>query len=186
MTTTAPADQAPPLTPYKWKDKPELTVTVTGTPAAQGSKAYKGHRTNKTTGKRTPVLVEQSRRVTPWRNRVSQAAANALVVKHALRYGGRPVGRPGPLRGPIRVDVVFTMHKPVGAPKRRRTYPAVSPDLDKIQRATFDALTDAKVWEDDGRVIQVTAIKAYPGEHPDALAVPGARIRIYTLPGDIA
>ena len=182
MTLTVP-DPAPVLAPYEWEKEPALVITVTGLPAAQGSKAYKGHRTDRATGRRKPILVEQSKRVTPWRNRVTQAAVNALFVKHALRYGGRPAGRPEPLRGPIRIDVVFTMHKPVGAPKRRRTYPAVSPDLDKIQRATFDALTDAKAWEDDGRVIQVTTIKAYPGEHPDALPEPGAIIRLYTLPG---
>jgi hypothetical protein len=179
---TAP-ETSPPATAYQWETKPTLTITVTGLPAAQGSKAYKGHRTNRATGKRTPILVEQSKRVTPWRNRVSQAAANALIAAHVKRYGGLPALRPMPLRGAIRVDVVFTMRKPVSAPKRRRTYPAVSPDLDKIQRATFDALTDAKVWEDDGRVIQVTAIKAYPGEHPEALSEPGAIIRLYTLPG---
>ncbi len=181
MTMTAPEQTLPA---YEWEERPALTFTVTGTPASQGSKAYKGHRTSRTTGKRMPVLVEQSKRVTPWRNRVSQAAANALIAKHYLRYGGAPTLRPDPLRGAIRIDVVFTMRKPVNAPKRRRTYPAVSPDLDKIQRATFDALTDAKIWEDDGRVIQVTAIKAYPGEHPEALPEPGAIIRLYTLPGD--
>lgn len=170
-------------TAYIWPDTPNLTITVYGLPAAQGSKAYKGHRTNKTTGKRLPILVEQSKRVTPWRNRVTQAAATALIIKHAQQYGGRPAIRPYPLRGPIRVDVVFTMKKPIRAPKQRRTYPSVSPDLDKIQRATFDALTDAKVWEDDGRVIQITATKAYPGEHPEALPEPGAIIRLYTLPG---
>ena len=180
MTLTAPD---PTTTHYTWPEAPDLTIKVHGIPAAQGSKAYKGHRTNRATGKRMPVLVEQSKRVTPWRNRVTKAAADALIVKHALRYGGRPAGQPQPLRGPIRIDVVFTMKKPIAAPKRRRTYPAVSPDLDKIQRATFDALTDAKVWEDDGRVIQITAVKAYPLEHPDALAEPGAIIRLYTLPG---
>jgi Holliday junction resolvase RusA-like endonuclease len=181
VTTTAPAPTT--LTAYKWEDQPALTITVTGLPAAQGSKAYKGHRTDRVTGRRKPILVEQSKRVTPWRNKVSQAAVQALIDDYTDRYDEPPRGRPAPLSGAIRIDVVFTMHKPVNAPKRRRTYPAVSPDLDKIQRATFDALTDAKVWEDDGRVIQVTATKAYPNEHPDALAEPGAIIRLYTLPG---
>lgn len=183
MTLTVPP--ASTALSYEWDDQPALTITVTGTPAAQGSKAYKGHRTDRATGRRMPVLVEQSKRVKPWRNRVTDAAARALVVKHAMRYG-RPAGQPEPLRGPIRVDVVFTVKKPNNAPKRRRTYPAVSPDLDKIQRATFDALTDAKVWEDDGRVIQVNAVEAYPLEHPGALPEPGAIIRLYTLPGALS
>lgn len=184
MTITDPAPVA--LTPYQWAENPALTITVVGKPAAQGSKAYKGHRTDRATGRRKPILVEQSKNVTPWRNRVTQAAAQALIDDYTDRHDESPRGRPAPLAGPIRIDVVFTMHKPLSAPKRRRTYPAVSPDLDKIQRATFDALTDAKVWEDDGRVIQVTAIKTYPGGHPDALDQPGAVIHLYTLPGDPA
>ena len=185
MTTIIPETYTPTAA-YEWEKEPALTITVNGLPAAQGSKAYKGHRTDRATGRRKPILVEQSKRVTPWRNRVSQAAAQALIDDYTDRHDEPPRGLPDPLRGPIRVDVVFTMHKPVNALKRRRTYPAVSPDLDKIQRATFDALTDAKVWEDDGRVIQVTAIKAYPNEHPDALAETGAVIRLYTLPGALA
>lgn len=181
MTTTAP--ETPLTGPYLWTPEPALTITAYGHPAAQGSKAYKGHRTSKTTGRRVAVLVEQSKRVTPWRNRVTEAATNALTVKHALRYGGRPADRPRPLTGPIRADITFTTHKPTSAPKRRRTYPAVSPDLDKILRATFDALTDAHAWEDDGRVIQINTIQCYPGEHPDALPEPGAIIRLYTLTG---
>lgn len=179
MTLTAPELTSA----YLWEPSPALTITVHGLPAAQGSKAYKGHHTSKTTGRRVAVLVEQSKRVAPWRNRVTQAAVDALTVKHARRYGGRPAGQPEPLRGPIRADIAFTMHKPTSAPRRRRTYPAVSPDLDKILRSTFDALTDAKAWEDDGRVIQINTVQCYPGEHPEALDQPGAIIRLYTLTG---
>lgn len=152
---------------YPWNPAPSLTVTAYGLPAAQGSKAYKGHRTSKTTGRKVAVLVEQSKRVKPWRAVVTAAAKKAIAV--------------GPLAGPIRVDVIFTMKKPGNAPKRTRTYPAVSPDQDKVLRSTFDALTEARAWEDDGRVIEIHAVQCYPGEHPDALDQPGAIIRLYTL-----
>lgn len=182
MTITAP-DPNPTSFAYTWEEKAALTITVTGMPAAQGSKAYKGHRTNRATGKRLPVLVEQSKRVTPWRNRVTQAAAKALIDDYTDRHDEPPRGLPAPLSGAIRVHVVFTMHKPVNAPKRRRTYPAVSPDLDKLERSTYDAITAAQAWEDDGRVIESHSRKVYPGEHPDSLAQPGALIRLYTLTG---
>ena len=35
------------------------------------------------------------------------------------------------------------------------------PDLDKLIRSTFDALTTANVWEDDARVVAVEALKVY-------------------------
>lgn len=174
----------PYLDPYPWAPEPALTVTVHGLPAAQGSKAYKGHRTNKATGHRTAILAEQSKRVKPWRQAVTDATTRALTVKHVMEHGGLPVGGTTPLTGPIRIDVAFTMKKPTAAPKRTRTYPAVSPDHDKVLRSTFDALTTARAWEDDGRVIEIHTTKAYPGEHPDALDQPGAIIRLYTLTGD--
>ena len=36
---------------------------------------------------------------------------------------------------------------------------AVKPDLDKLCRATFDAISDSGYWRDDSRVIQLTATK---------------------------
>lgn len=179
MTLTTPDTTSA----YPWDTRPALTITAYGLPAAQGSKAYKGHRTDKATGRSLPVLVEQSKRVKPWRSVVEKAASIALTAQHIRRYGGHPGGPPAPLRGPIRIDVVFTMKKPVTAPKRTRTYPAVSPDHDKVLRSTFDALTKARVWEDDGRVIEIHTAQCYPGEHPEALPEPGAIIRLYTLTG---
>jgi Holliday junction resolvase RusA-like endonuclease len=53
--------------------------------------------------------------------------------------------------------------------------------VDKLERATYDALTQALAWEDDGRVLENHSVKAYPGEHSHALDKPGVVIRLYTL-----
>lgn len=150
-----------------------LTVVVHGRPAPQGSKAYKGHRTNAATGRRTAVLVEQSKRVKPWRHLVTNAAMNAML-DHRLDY---------PLDGPLEADIVFTVLKPASAPKRKRTWPTTrhSGDVDKLIRSTFDGIADAAAVADDSRIIRVTATKTFPSEHPDALDQPGAIIRLYTL-----
>lgn len=150
---------------------PALTVTVTGhRPAPQGSKRHVGH------GR----LIEQSKRVTPWREAVHDAAVAAMTVRHIQTYGGMPAARPRPLDGPLRIEVVFTVRKPASAPKRRRTWPTTrdSGDIDKLLRSTFDALTTGGAIADDSRVIEVTARKAFPGEDVDALDEPGAIIRI--------
>ena len=151
-----------------------LTIVVNGRPAPQGSKAYKGHRTNAATGRRTAVLVEQSKRVKPWRALVTAATV------HAITYGG---ARYAPLDGPLEAEIVFTVLKPASAPKRRRTWPTTrhSGDVDKLIRSTFDGIADGGGVVDDSRIIRVTATKTFPGEHPDALAQPGAIIRLYTL-----
>lgn len=143
---------------------PILTVVVAGLPAAQGSKRHVGN------GR----LIEQSKAVKPWRKNVRTAAEEAFT--------GALLG--DPLAGPLGVDITFTVRKPVSAPKRRRTWPAVRPDLDKMLRSTFDALTEARIWGDDGQVVEVSGRKVYPTEHELALTAPGALIRVWQIGDD--
>ncbi|MFF2731846.1 RusA family crossover junction endodeoxyribonuclease [Streptomyces sp. NPDC058008] len=163
-----------------------LTIVVHGRPAPQGSKRYAGHRLNAASGRVSAVLVEQSKRVKPWRALVTAATANAMTAAHIKQYGGYPLGGVQPLDGPLEADIVFTVLKPASAPKRKRTWPTTrhSGDVDKLIRSTFDGIADGGGVVDDSRIIRVTATKAFPGEHPDALDQPGAIIRLYTLTGD--
>ncbi len=155
-----------------------LTIVVHGRPAPQGSKAYKGHRTNAATGRRTAVLVEQSKRVKPWRALVTRASMDTMLDTRLT----------DPLDGPLEAEVIFTVRKPASAPKRRRTWPNTrdSGDIDKLIRSTFDGIADAEAIADDSRIIRVTATKTFPNEHPEALSEPGAVIRLYTLPGALS
>lgn len=152
-----------------------LTIVVHGRPAPQGSKKYAGHRLNAASGRISAVLVEQSKRVKPWRALVTAATTEAIGDTKALPFP--------PLDGPLEADIVFTVLKPTSAPKRKRTWPITrhSGDVDKLIRSTFDGIADAQAVADDSRIIRVTATKAFPGEHPDALDQPGAIIRLYTL-----
>ncbi|MFE9461644.1 RusA family crossover junction endodeoxyribonuclease [Streptomyces californicus] len=160
-----------------------LTIVVHGRPAPQGSKKYAGHRRNAASGRMSAVLVEQSKRVKPWRHLVTTATTNAMTAAHIKQYGGYPMGGVQPLDGPLEAEIVFTVLKPASAPKRRRTWPTTrhSGDVDKLIRSTFDGIADAGAVTDDSRIIRVTATKTFPGEHPDALDQPGATIRLYTL-----
>lgn len=136
-----------------------IELRVIGMPGPQGSKAFKGFRGGHA------ILLEQSAKVKPWREAVVWAA----------RQDGRKVA------GAVTCALFFTMPKPKSAPKRRITYPDRNPDLDKLCRSTFDALTSAGTIEDDARIVQLTACKIYPSEHPLALDVPGVVIRISGL-----
>lgn len=131
-----------------------IEFDVYGLPAPQGSKRHVG-------GGR---MIESSKKVAPWREDVRHAAERAKSE--------------APLDGPLRMHVCFTLPKPVSAPKTRRTYPHRKPDIDKLLRSTLDAITSSGLWRDDAQVIAVTAVKAFPNEHSDALAAPGARIHI--------
>ncbi|TMR99552.1 RusA family crossover junction endodeoxyribonuclease [Nonomuraea basaltis] len=153
--------------------QPLITITVVGQPAPQGSKRPLGK------GR----MVEQVEGVHPWRQDVKQAAIDAMT------------NGPLALDGPLVAEMVFTMRdKPVSKPtwwptgirwsKLMWWRPASAPDLSKLVRSTEDALTQARVWKDDARVVEYRRVaKVFvdqPGE-PDALSRPGAVIRIWPV-----
>lgn len=160
-----------------------LTITVHGTPGPQGSKKAVGVRRTKNGGT-TPVMVESSKKVKPWRQDVTAAALQAIADVPGWK----------PLDGPLVASVVFTMRQqptsrpgwwPVGLPwsKTLLWRPATMPDLSKLLRATEDALT-GPVWRDDARVVEYVRLAKYYVGHPaaDVLADgPGAVIRVWPL-----
>lgn len=174
---TAPTKLEVPAAATVAGPRPDLEFTVTDhRPAPQGSKRHVGQ------GR----LLEQSKRVAPWRVAVDQAARAAMTTRHVLKYGGRPApgAEPEALDGPLSLEVVFTVRKPASAPKRRVTWPTTrdSGDIDKLLRSTFDALTTAGAIADDSRIVEVVSRKVFPGEGLDALETPGAVIRVWQLP----
>lgn len=142
-----------------------MIIIAYGIPGPQGSKKFVG--LAKTTGR--GILVESSKKVAPWRQQVKAAAA--------LVRDGRP-----PLDGNLVVRMTFTLPKPKSAPKRRRTYPNVYPDVSKLARSTEDALVQAGLIRDDARIVGYDKLwKSYPNEDVDALEAPGVRIEIRLL-----
>jgi Holliday junction resolvase RusA-like endonuclease len=135
-----------------------IEIRVIGLPAPQGSKRHVGH----------GVMIESSKNVKPWREAVKYAAFEA--------FGAGRYPHEERIVGPVEAVMIFTMPRPKSAKKGARA--DKRPDLSKLVRSTEDALTDAGVWEDDARVVTCWARKVFPGEHPDALDVPGAVIRI--------
>lgn len=140
-----------------------IEIKVFGLPGPQGSKRFVG-----TSKAGRGILIESSARVKPWRDAVKAAALEAM---------GGEAGQG--IQGALVVEMIFTLPKPASAPKTRRTVPDRKPDLSKLVRSTEDALTEIGAWEDDARVVRCTASKVYPNQGKDALAVPGAVIRIF-------
>ena len=111
-----------------------VTFRVGGTPRPQGSKRHVG-------GGR---LVESSKGLKSWRPAVTVAATVAM--------GGR-----APFEGPVQCDVTFWMP----APKRlTRRFPTVRPDIDKLERAIYDAMSGV-VYVDDSQIIRHVVRKLY-------------------------
>lgn len=134
----------------------ELVFEVIGDPAPQGSKAFKGMCGGHA------VLVEQSKKVKPWRE----------AVIWAVREGPRVT-----MDGPIHVAIDFYFRRPKSAPKSRQ-WPDRKPDLDKLVRSTLDALVMGGAIADDARVVCIDAWKFYCGCGEYAFDVPGAKILV--------
>lgn len=57
---------------------------------------------------------------------------------------------------PLSVSIVFRMR----APKKRHAAPMTRPDIDKLARATLDAM-HGSVFDDDSRVVELALVKVY-------------------------
>ena len=114
-----------------------LVITVTGRPAPQGSKRLGEH----------GQMLEQSRYLPAWRSAVVRDTYRAY-----RDLGIGPEGLPVFAEGPLVVSIEFYL-SPAQLTLGRIDGP---PDLDKLCRSTWDALTHARMWTDDGQVAEVT------------------------------
>lgn len=146
-----------------------MRVFVPGTPAPQGSKRHVGR----------GVMVESSKRVGPWRERVALVVSNAWTDE---------LGEPMPpiLAGvPVVLKIRFLFRRPrghfgtgrnadvlkTGAPR----LPATRPDVDKLVRAVLDGMTGV-VLADDAQVAALHAGKEYTAG-PEGASIEWAPIR---------
>lgn len=167
-----------------------LIIVVPGhRPAPQGSKKRVGN----------GQMKDDCARLEPWRDAVKTAAIKAWGCPYAEMRGqhehlhGPKNPRtccPPPLDGPLAVAVTFTCRQSQKDARRasrgEATWPTTtdSGDVDKLQRAAFDAITFSGCWADDARVVEVHAYKVHPGQGADSLAEPGAVIQIWKLTGE--
>jgi crossover junction endodeoxyribonuclease RusA len=118
-------------------------IWVPGVPAPQGSKRHVGN----------GILVESSKKVGPWRERVG-----LVFAEHYSE----------PTRGPVRCNIDFIFVRPSshlrtnGEPRSSAPpYPGRRDgDLDKLVRAVLDAVTGI-VFVDDTQVVSFVASKKY-------------------------
>ena len=118
-----------------------LTFTVSGFPRAQGSMiaSVRGGRA---------FMRPASNKMLPWRKEVTRCAVAALTCDAPMF--GKHV--------PVRMMLEFTFTRPPSA--KKRVFPVVAPDLDKLTRLCGDALTNV-VYVDDAQVVEIVCSKVY-------------------------
>jgi Holliday junction resolvase RusA-like endonuclease len=134
-----------------------VTFFVAGIPQPQGSKTafvVKG---------RAVVVDKNPKLLKPWRAEITRVAGAS--------WADRPQ-----LVDAVRVDLIFVM--PRGKTVTRR-FPSVKPDVDKLERAVLDGITDARVvWRDDAQVVRVVKEQVYGG-------VPGVHVTVQEMSVDV-
>jgi Holliday junction resolvase RusA-like endonuclease len=129
----------------------EVSLSVTGNPASQGSHAIMYGR----------IVQVNSSKHKAWRKAIVQEAIATLPDDWQ------------PIDEPCELIVNFYLPKPKTVD---RQLPSVSPDLDKLIRAVGDSLTDSGVVTDDSRIVRISARKLYAEG-----IQPGASIQVKTL-----
>ena len=129
----------------------EVSLSVTGNPASQGSHAIMYGR----------IVQVNSSKHKAWRKAIVQEAIATLP------HDWQPIDEP------CELIVNFYLPKPKTVD---RQLPSVSPDLDKLIRAVGDSLTDSGVVIDDSRIVRISARKLYAEG-----IQPGATIQVKTL-----
>lgn len=109
-----------------------IAFTVDGTPATKGS--YRAYTVKRKDGRTGARVDHDNKRYRPWAARVGWIAR--------LVMAGRP-----PIAGPVRVDLTFRIARP-----KRTKLSAPRPDGDKMERATWDAMSGV-VFVDDSQVV---------------------------------
>lgn len=151
-----------------------VTFTVRGTPFPQGSKKampiYRKVGGKRVFTGRVAMVDDNKQGLAAWRTPVTLRCRQAM-------------SRRAPLDGPVRVDIVFYLKRPAGHYGTGRNagilkpsaplFPSVKPDLDKLERATMDALTAGGAFTDDARVVALSSTKVYADAHD-----PGATITV--------
>lgn len=105
-------------------------------------------------------ITTDNTKLKPFRSEVTRCAMSAVL--------GLGVGDPKdvwngqayfPKHLPVRLTLEYTFRKPDSVSKKRM-HQVVKPDLDKLVRATGDALTGV-IYHDDAQVVEVIARKLY-------------------------
>lgn len=158
MTTTEPTDTAT-----------GVGLFVAGDLPTQGSKnVYPGKN-----GGRPVVVESMHHRIQDYRGRI-------YVAWRRLGFEKIP--------GAVDANLVYYLPRPKAhfstakakrgqlAPRFVDAIPSVKPDIDKLNRATFDALTLAGAIEDDARIVRESAVKVYADTADDV------GVKIYLRP----
>lgn len=136
------------------RNKHRLTFRVPGVPLSKGSWRTMPHAV---TGRQ--ISLPDNPKLNVWQNRI------ALVAQ--TEWSGAPIDEA------VYIELLFDFVRPKSVSAKKRQYPSVTPDLDKLERGVFDAL-EGIVYTQDSRIVSSAANKRYAD-------TPGVTITVGTM-----
>lgn len=138
-------------------DQGQFAGEVLGEPVPEGSKVQ---------GFGKSVRNANEAKLKPWRARIKKVFTGSVM-----------------LLGPVHVEkIVFVFAPPANWDGSSPPHNRATPDVDKLQRAAFDGLTDAGVWKDDSQVCQMGWVeKCWVGQEGAPLDEPGMYVAVRAL-----
>lgn len=127
-----------------------LDVFVPGIPRPKGSMNAGIARTGRA------YVYHADSTMKPWADSITAIVSTRM---NQLGVAARPM-----FTGPVRCTVQFVYADLKS--DNTRYWKSTAPDGDKLERAVWDALTNAKVWEDDARVVDWAGSKVYMNALP--------------------
>lgn len=129
-----------------------FSLFIPGIPASKGSyRPITGR--SRTTGKPVTRLIPMDKKERPWRDHVRDT-----ILSHRTPTI--------PHDSYVTVETTFYLPRPKTIPPSKRKHPTVKPDIDKLQRALYDAITETHIWHDDCQITDVTSHKRYADDTP--------------------
>ena len=136
-----------------------IEFTVEGRPAPKGSYSPMSRKSLRT-GRTVTFLRPMSKYEHPWRKTIVKQIKKEHIIDDY-----------GTLEVPLLVCLEFRLKRPKSVSILQRLFPIVKPDIDKITRATFDALTDSGLIKDDSYITQMMVKKRYDDHEPEGVTI---------------
>lgn len=127
-----------------------IELFAEGSPVPQGSFRHVGN------GR----IISANPKLNSWRQTIADQVAQQTPVRL--------------IEGACVVRLVFTLPRPKSVPIKRRTRPTTKPDLDKLVRATLDAISlerYVQILTDDSIVTDLHAAKRYDDHTPAGVRI---------------
>lgn len=130
----------------------EIALRIFGDPAPQGSKKLIRGR----------IIEASGDKLKRWRKEIALECIRAREQNQDVFFTEA-----------VQVQVIFYLPRPKTVSEKKRPYPIVPPDLDKLCRGLLDGIGQSEViWGDDSQVTRLNAEKRYADtEQPGAFVV---------------